>query len=114
MSIRAGLALIFAVAAAVVALAAAALHVTSARMTLLQRRSELSYEDLTRHVTLANHASRYMREAAEISLGGGDTEELRHLTELVARDLAAVEALKRAWLEDEVLREGAPEAHAEE
>ncbi|WP_437306354.1 sensor histidine kinase [Sorangium sp. So ce388] len=114
MSIRAGLALIFAVAAAVVALAAAALHVTSTRMALLQRRSELSYEDLTRHVTLANHASRYMREAAEISLGGGDTEELRHLTELVARDLAAVEALKRAWLEDEVLRDDAPEAQAED
>ncbi|WP_433932043.1 sensor histidine kinase [Sorangium cellulosum] len=106
MSIRTGLALIFAVAASVVLLAALALHVTSGRMTLLQRRSELAYEDLTRHVTLANHASRYTREAAEISLGGGDTEELRHLGELVARDLAAVEALGRAWIEDERLREG--------
>ncbi|KYF65161.1 sensor histidine kinase [Sorangium cellulosum] len=110
MSIRTGLALIFAVAASVVLLATLALHVTSGRMTLLQRRSELAYEDLTRHVTLANHASRYMREAAEISLGGGDTEELRHLGELVARDLAAAEALGRAWIEDERLREGEAQA----
>ncbi|WP_437855202.1 sensor histidine kinase [Sorangium sp. So ce363] len=96
MSIRAALSLIFAVAAAVVLLATGALHVTSASMSRLQRRAELSYEDLTRHVTLANHAGRYMREAAEISLGGGDTEELHYLAGLVARDLAAAEALERA------------------
>ncbi|KYF56569.1 histidine kinase [Sorangium cellulosum] len=112
MSIRAGLALIFVVAASVVLLAALALHVTSGRMALLQRRSELAYEDLTRHVTLANHAGRYMREAAEISLGGGDTEELRHLGALVARDLAAVEALGRAWPEDERLQGDGREAGA--
>ncbi|WP_437733910.1 sensor histidine kinase [Sorangium sp. So ce1335] len=114
MSIRTGLALIFVVAASVVLLATLALHVTSGRMALLQRRSELAYEDLTRHVTLANDASRYMREAAEISLGGGDTEELRHLGALVARDLAAVEALGRARIEDERLRGGEPEAQAEQ
>ncbi len=110
MSIRTALALIFAVAAAVVLLATGALTVTSARLSLLQRRSELSYEALTRHITLANHAGRAMREAAEISLGGGDTEELRHLTEVVARDLSAVEALERAWVEDPRLREEPDEA----
>ncbi|WP_437876458.1 sensor histidine kinase [Sorangium sp. So ce513] len=112
MSIRNGLALIFVVAASVVLLATLALHVTSGRMALLQRRSELAYEDLTRHVTLAKDASRYMREAAEISLGGGDTEELRHLGALVARDLAAVEALGRAWTEDERLQGDEREAEA--
>ncbi|AGP41978.1 sensor histidine kinase [Sorangium cellulosum] len=110
MSIRATLALVFAVAAAVVLLASGALYVTSDRLSLLQRRSELSYEQLTRHITLANHAGRYMREAAEISLGGGDTEELRYLTEVVARDLAAVEALERAWVEHPHLREEPGEA----
>ncbi|WP_437675687.1 sensor histidine kinase [Sorangium sp. So ce131] len=114
MSIRTALGLIFAVAAAAVLLATGALYVTSARMTLLQRRSELAYEALTRHITLADHASRYMREAAEISLGGGDTEELRHWAGLVGRDLSAVEALQRAWIEDERLREDAREQQEED
>ncbi|WP_437589643.1 sensor histidine kinase [Sorangium sp. So ce1000] len=96
MSIRTTLSLIFAVAAAVVLLATGALYVTSASMARREQSAELSYEDLTRHVTLANHAGRYMREAAEISLGGGDTEELSYLAGLVARDLAAAEVLDRA------------------
>lgn len=113
MSIRATLALIFAMAAAAVLLAAAALFTTLTEMSLLQQRSELSYQDLTLQISLANSVSLYMLETAEISFGTHDPSKLVETAGLVERDLAAVEALKTARNADEELTEEQDEAEGE-
>ncbi|WP_437949882.1 ATP-binding protein [Sorangium sp. So ce296] len=113
MSIRARLASIFGVALAAVLVAGGAFYFTIAEMLIFQRRAEASYEDLTLHVTLASDASRYMNEAAKVALLGGVTAELADAAEDAARDLGAIEALKRRMIADEEVRESDEESTEE-
>ncbi|WP_438026642.1 sensor histidine kinase [Sorangium sp. So ce233] len=113
MSIRAKLASIFGVALAAVLIAGGALYFTIDEMLLFQRRSEISYEDLTLHVNLAGDASRYMNEAVTVALGGSPGPDMGRTAERVSYHLEAIEALKRRLNADPELRES-PEESTEE
>lgn len=113
MSIRARLASIFGVAMAAIVIAGLSLCATLQEMRLLQRRAEASYEDLTLHVALASHASHFMNDAVRIALGGAASLDLRKMAEAVARDLSAIESLKRGMIADPQLNEGPEQSAAE-
>ncbi|WP_437928005.1 ATP-binding protein [Sorangium sp. So ce291] len=113
MTIRARLASIFAVALAAVLIAGGALYFTLDEMLLFQKRSEMSYEDLTLHVALASDTSQYMNEAVTVALGNSVGAEAAKAAERVIHDLAAIEALKRKLNADPEIRESAEESAEE-